>query len=860
MTPTDIDLKQDANKASNNQDANKAPVAHSIALRQKYGGLLAIEPKTPACTPEALSVVYTPGVAAPCLAIEQDELLSFDLTMRGNTIAVVSDGSSVYGLGDAGPEAAALMLETKSVLHKSFAGIDAIPLPIKSRTAHEFIETILRLEPTFGGFHLDGIVSPKCFGIEAALQAALSVPVMHGEHSTAVVVCAGLINALKVVRKKLNEAKVVIYGAGTSGIPTAKLLAALGVANIKLCDEAGLVYPGRPYKMDWMKAAMARQTNPEGQKGTLEDALLGADVYIGYKDQSSLTPNVIATMAQEPVVFALAMPEPEIDPQVALQSGAAIVGTQLGNSPNLLRFSMAYPGIFRGALDVRATEINTPMLVAAAYSLAGMIDDADLTSSNILPNCVKKAIAATVARAVAQAAIQSGVAQRPVSPQSVENRVIQYRELGTKAWLKPEIILPPGATAGEQAIALRQRYQGAIETKTHVPVSDQETYNAIYLKTSAVQACKQVMQNPALLYDLSCKSNLVGVVTDGSAVLGLGNIGAVAGMPVMEGKSVLFKSFGAVEAFPICLQTQDTNELVDTILSLQTMFGGMNLEDITAPRCFDVEARLIAEGNIPVFHDDQHGTAVVTVSAILNAAKVVGKPIQSLKIAVNGAGAAALSVSKLLMLAGVEEILIADTKGLIYEGRKEGMNPYKHAIALQTNTKRLKGSIADAVKGADVFIGLSVAGALTPEMIRTMARDPVVLAMANPVPEILPEAALNAGAKVVGTGRSDFKNQVNNCLAFPGIFRGTLDVRARQISDGMKLAAAEAIAAQVTPNDLDQAVVIPSVFNMAVSPAVAEATARVAIAEGLAQTPCDPGQIAAKLRAFLDNAQGACGV
>ncbi|MFM7469122.1 MAG: NADP-dependent malic enzyme [Vampirovibrionales bacterium] len=398
---------------------------------------------------------------------------------------------------------------------------------------------------------------------------------------------------------------------------------------------------------------------------------------------------------------------------------------------------------------------------------------------------------------------------------------------------------------------LRRRYQGGIQTATHVHISNPQVYQALYGKANLVKACREVLSNPDSLYDLTCKGNLVAVITDGSAVLGLGNIGAGAGMPVMEGKSVLFKSFGAVEAFPICIKTQDTDEIVETVKAIAPIFGGINLEDIAAPRCFEIEERLIEETDIPIFHDDQHGTAVVCVAAILNALKAVQKPIESIRIVVNGAGASALSVSRLLLLAGVKDMIICDTKGAIYEGRPYGMNPFKTRIAKLTNREKLEGQLDAMIQGADVFIGLSVPGALSQAMVRRMNPDAIVLAMANPIPEILPHEALAAGAKIVGTGRSDFPNQVNNCLAFPGIFRGTLDVRAHRINDEMKLAAAKAIASCVDSASISQGTVIPSVFQSNVHLKVAAAVAQSAIDTGVARGSLTPEQSRDRLATFL---------
>lgn len=828
-----------------------ATVLDPIALRREHRGLLSIQLKVPVKDAEMLSVVYTPGVAKPCLEIEKNPLLSFDYTMRGNTIAVVSNGSSVYGLGHAGAKAAIPMLEAKSVLHKTLAGIDAVPIAIDTTDAEQLVETIRQLEPTFGGFQLDGMSSPLCYVVEEKLKRSLSVPVMHGEHSTAVVVTAALLNALRLVGKRLQEVSVVINGAGTSGISTARLLLKMGVGQLRICDEYGRISATRPMGMNWIKAELAQKTNPQNQHGTLEEALIGADVYIGYIDNSTLAPSAIQAMAAQSIVFALALPKPEVSYAEAKAAGAAVVATQDSQSPNSINVSMAYPGIFRGALDVKATRISSSMLIAAALALSGLVDEEALSEENIIPTVIYSPVAGTVARAVAQAAIEANLARTIVSPASIERKALEYLQEGSAAWIKPERPGYEQLSTDEKAMELRRRYQGVIETSTHVPILDQETYRTVYSKVNVVKVCQEIQANPEALYDLTCKSNLVGIVTDGSAVLGLGNIGAGAGLPVMEGKSVLFKAFGGVEAFPICLQTQNVEELIASIKALTPIFGGINLEDIAAPRCFEIEERLIAETDIAIFHDDQHGTAVVATAAILNAVKAVGKPLNEVRITVNGAGASALSVSKLLLLAGVKDIVICDTKGTIYKGRTHGMNTFKHKIAELTNLNGLDGQLKDAVAGADIFIGLSVPGALSQDMVRSMAKDPIILAMANPTPEIMPDEAFAAGAKIMGTGRSDFPNQVNNCLAFPGIFRGALDVRASVINDEMKLAAAYAIASTTTPEELSRGIIIPSTFDLSVPPKVAAAVAKKAMETGVARRPVNPEAVAKNLETYL---------
>ncbi|MBO8177232.1 NAD(P)-dependent malic enzyme [Aeribacillus pallidus] len=397
-------------------------------------------------------------------------------------------------------------------------------------------------------------------------------------------------------------------------------------------------------------------------------------------------------------------------------------------------------------------------------------------------------------------------------------------------------------TLREEALHMHRVHRGKLESKSKVEVRNAKDLSLAY-SPGVAEPCKVIYDKPETVYDYTMKGNMVAVVSDGTAVLGLGNIGPEAALPVMEGKAVLFKSFAGVDAFPICLNTTDVDKIVETVKLLEPTFGGVNLEDIAAPNCFIIEERLKKETNIPIFHDDQHGTAIVTVAGLVNALKLVGKKMSEIKVVANGAGAAGIAIIKLLYSYGVRDIIMCDSKGAIYEGRPYGMNEVKAEVAKFTNRDRLSGSLADVIKGADVFIGVSVAGALTEEMVRSMNRDPIIFAMANPVPEIMPEQAKAAGAKVVGTGRSDFPNQVNNVLAFPGIFRGALDVRATHINEKMKVAAVEAIAGLIEEHELSPDYVIPAPFDPRVAPAVAAAVAKAAMETGVARLKADPEEI-----------------
>lgn len=386
----------------------------------------------------------------------------------------------------------------------------------------------------------------------------------------------------------------------------------------------------------------------------------------------------------------------------------------------------------------------------------------------------------------------------------------------------------------EESLRLHREWAGKIEVNVVSPVNSREDLSLAYTPGVA-QPCLEIQKEPDQSYELTRRHNLCLVATDGTAVLGLGDIGAEASMPVMEGKCALFKAFGGVDAFPLCIRSRDVDTIVETIYQISGSFGGINLEDIAAPRCFEIEKKLKERCDIPIFHDDQHGTAVVTLAGLMNALKVVEKKLEEVRIVVNGAGAAAIAISKLLLSSGAEHLILCDRRGAIYEGRENGMNPVKEEMAKITNQDRLMGTLADMLVGADVFIGVSAPGVVTPEMVRIMNQNAVIFACANPTPEIFPEEAKKGGAAVVASGRSDYPNQINNVLAFPGIFRGTFDVRARDINDAMKIAAAEALAGLISEAELSADRIIPEAFDKRVTEAVAKAVARAAAESGVAR-------------------------
>lgn len=394
----------------------------------------------------------------------------------------------------------------------------------------------------------------------------------------------------------------------------------------------------------------------------------------------------------------------------------------------------------------------------------------------------------------------------------------------------------------DDALQMHLENHGKLAVSPKVKVTNKEELSLAY-SPGVAEPCKDIHESPNKVYDYTMKSNTVAVISDGTAVLGLGNIGPEASIPVMEGKAVLFKSFSGVDGIPLSLATTDTEEIIRTVKLLEPNFGGVNLEDISAPRCFEIEERLKKETKIPVFHDDQHGTAIVTVAGLVNALRIVGKEMSDIKVVLNGAGAAGIAIVKLLSSYGVRNMIMCDSQGAIYEGRPHGINPTKETVAKWTNKDKVEGKLVDVIQDADVFVGVSVANALSEEMVQSMAKDPIIFAMANPNPEITPDKAKAAGAKVIGTGRSDFPNQINNVLAFPGIFRGALDVRATHINEDMKRAAVEAIANLIEEDERHADYVIPGPFDYRVAPSVAREVARAAMESGVARIEVDPEDV-----------------
>ena len=819
-----------------------------LDYRRRYRGLIGVASKVPIRDRSVLSLVYTPGVAEACLAIKEDPLRSYDLTCRGNTVAILTDGSDIFGREQGPPEAAIPLAEAKSVIFKTFAGIDAFPLCLATHDAAEIVETGVSISPTFGAICLDDISSPRAFTIADNLDKAADIPVFSNQHhGTAILVLGALYNALKVVRKPLDEVRVVLGGAGIAGIGVARLLTRAGFRNLVVCDRAGAIYRYRPERMNWAKAYVAKETNLDQRKGSLATMLKGADVFIGLSTGDIVTDDMVREMAPNPIVFALAVPTPEIRPDAARAGGARVIATGRSDYPNVMDVSLVFPGFFRGLLDSGARNIRLRMMLGAASALAAMVPDHEVHADNVVPNIFDFRVAPAIAAAVVRAAIESGEASREVTAEEVAAKTRRYVYEGRLTPARSSV-RKENRSLREEAIDLRERNHGILEIRSKIPIRDHHILNTLYVPPKALVPAHVIRDDPSQVTELTAKGNLVAIVTDGSAVLGLGDIGPQAALPVMEGKAVLFQTLAGVEAFPICLASREPDEIARIVSAISPSFGGINLEDISAPRCFEIEEKLREALDMPVFHDDQHGTAIVVLAALLNAAKLRQCNLDQLRIVINGAGAAGIAVAKLLHAVGTGDIVLCDRLGAIHVDRTERMDHSKRAIAEVTNHQRRSGSLADVLPGADVFVGLSAPGTLTPEMVQAMARDPMIFALANPTPEITPDLARSAGAFAIATGRSDYPNQVNNSLAFPGVFRGALDVRARTISDDMKIAAAHAIADLVTDALLTPEFLIPDSLDFRVTPRVAAAVARSAQEAGLARDTIDPSEIEMRCR------------
>ncbi len=829
-------------------DEQNGELDEGLDYRRRYRGLIGVHSKVPIRDRAILSLVYTPGVAEACLAISQDPLASYDLTCRGNTVALLTDGSDVFGRAGGPAEAAIPIAEAKSVIFKTFAGVDAFPLCLATQDPGQIVQIGNALTSSFGAICLDDISAPRAFTVADHLEKAAEIPIFSNQHhGTAILVLGGLLNALKVVGKRLEDASVVVSGAGVAGIGVARLLHRAGAKNLVVCDRAGAIHKYRPERMNWAKSYVAKETNLDGRRGSLAEILRGADVFVGLSTGGIVDEAMIGAMARDPIVFALAVPEPEIAPADARAAGARVVATGRSDYPNTMDVSLVFPGVFRGLLDCRARNIRLRTLLYAARALADMVQPDELHADYIVPRIFDFRVAPAISAAVVRGALEAGEAGRDVAPELVAEKTRRFVYEGRLLPSQPSS-RGDNKTFREEALDLRRRHGGVLEIRSKIPIRDHHILDLLYVPPAALTPARVIRDDPTKVTELTAKGNLVAIVTDGSAVLGLGDIGPQAALPVMEGKAVLFQSLAGVEAFPVCLTARDPDEIVDIVAAISPSFGGINLEDISAPRCFEIEQKLRERLAIPVFHDDQHGTAIVVAAALLNGCKLRGCALRDVRVTINGAGAAGIAVTKLLLALDVGDVVLCDRAGAIYEGRTTHMDVSKFEISAVTNKERRTGPLASVVAGSDVFIGLSAGGALTPEMVRSMAPNPLVFALANPVPEITPELAKQAGALAIATGRSDYPNQVNNSLAFPGVFRGALDVKATTIDDAMKIAAADAIAALVDDDVLSPDFLIPDSLDLRVPPRVAAAVATSAVAAGLAQLPLDPAEVEARCR------------
>jgi malate dehydrogenase (oxaloacetate-decarboxylating) len=820
-------------------------------------GLLAIRGKIPIRDEYMMSLVYGPGVGAAVQEIQENPAASFNLTMRGNAVGIITDGSSVLSYGDAGPAAALPVMEGKAVLFKALAGIDAFPLCLDERDPKRIAHIIRRLTPTFGAFAIEDIASPRSFELLEVLEGMsdtdLPVPYFFNDmQGASAIVLAALRNALRIVNKEIGAIKAVITGAGGAGISAARFLRRAGIQDMTLCDRHGIVRAGRPEGMNRFKEAAAREFNPDGTEGSVREALRGADLFVGLSGARTVTPDMIRSMAPRAIVFALATPEPEIDPEEARDAGAAVVLTGGANYRHSLNVALAFPGILRGVMDSRATRVYDEMLIAAADAIAALVPEKEIAPDRIVPRVMDLRVGPAVARAVANAAVALGVAAADVHPDEIGEQTRHLVYEGDTALVEhparpAERGLP--RSLGDEALDLHRRYRGALAVSAKLPLKDELTLGVIATPGVAV-VVREILADPMNVWEYTTKGNLVAVVTDGTALPILGPVGALAALPMIEGKCVLLKTFAGIEAMPLSIEAREPVEVVTMVRALAPGLGGVLLEGIATPACFEIERLLRQSTEIPIFHDAQHGTAVVVLAALQNAARLTDREPERLRVVINGAGAGGAAVARLLLAAGIEDIVLCDAKGALFDGRPN-LTPEKEALARRTNPERLQGSLAQVVRGRDVFIGLSRGGLLTSEAVRSMAERPIIFALAYPIPEIAPDAALAAGAAVVATSRHERPNPISNLLAFPGILRGALDVAARDIDDGMLLAAADALASLIPDYELTATSILPRPLEFQGVPEVAMAVAKAALKSGLARRRVDPHEVLERTRDYL---------
>lgn len=825
----------------------------ALHYRRKYRGLISLGNKLRQVNSEFLSIVYTPGVAQPCEAISEDPQRSFTYSGRGNTVGIVSDGSSALGLGNVGPRATLPILESKAVFFKNMAGLGAYPLAMNSSSVDEIVRVCKRIAPTVAAISLEDIGSPTCFEVEKQLQDELSIPVLHNDqHGTAVTALAILHNVCRLQsHRELENLSVVVAGAGAAGIATCKLFNEAGVEDIVLCDEEGSINEDRREDLHPGKESVLPFIDSDGDV-QLEEAIKNRDVFVGLAAPNILSQDMVRSMNRDPVIIAGAAPDPEIDPADAREAGASVVCTARFDYPNMVTDTLALPGMFRGVLETNASYFTAEMKLAAARAIAESVPAEDLRPDFILPDLLDLDVGPAVAEATAEKAIEGHVARKDeVTAEEVASRTRQFIFEGEPVDVDDtfwEGIDEP--VENELGLRYYKKHRGPLQLRSKIALKDRNILGMVYVPGLG-RVVESISDDPERVFDLSCKGNMVAVATNGSAVLGLGDIGAPAARPVMEGKSVLFNTFAGVEAFPLCIEDEeDPEKFIETVQHFEPSLGGVNLEDIKSPECYQIERELKEKTDIPIFHDDQHGTAVVTLAGLKNALKIRGGSLNDSRIVVNGAGASGLATSRILKEAGAEEIIICDSSGALHPDRDD-MNPEKERAVEWCNPNRETGSLKEILQGADVFIGLSIGGIMDSSHIEVMAEDPVVFAMANPTPEIFPEEAREGGASVVATGRSDYPNQVNNALAFPGIFRGALDVRSTAITENMKLAAARALADIVQEQGLRKYYILPKAMDFRTAPKVAEYVARAAIEEGVARRETDPESVRENTKDYI---------
>ncbi|MBI4482119.1 MAG: NADP-dependent malic enzyme [Acidobacteria bacterium] len=810
---------------------------------RKNRGLLGIRSKVPVKDEYALSLLYTPGVAAPCAKIHQDKSKSFDHTMRGNAVALVTDGSDYLDLGNVGPLAIVPCAEGQAMLCKELAGVDAYPLPLKVKNDEELQLVTRSLIPNVAvlcTMFMDWLRRER---LERAL-GELEIPLTSLEKiGYAPVALAAIRSIQKLLNLDPSQLRIAIHGLNAISTAVACLIRQAGFGKISLSNGSVA-----PEDKEQVLSVLRKWDLP---LVSLEENLRGAHILICCGPEPE-----ISALARKQMAAVLTTRELSAGWASPGSVGAAAATQVLSQT---LAPSLAFPGLLRGALDVRSAKVTDGMCLAAADAIAAIMSEEDLEDHRLLPRALDLRVPPAVAATVARAAETEGVARLRPLPEQVasdtkyllyEGSLVDARTPGQFG--KPETS-PEAAgvkSLAEESVELHLRHRGAIEFVNKVPLKDQFCFDLITDPGVRV-VVQEILRNSEKVFEYSCKNNLVAIVSDGSAILGLGNLGPEAAMPVMEGKALLFKTFAGVEAIPLCLGTQDQEEIVACVKALTPILGGVNLEDISAPRCFYIEDRLKKETDIAIFHDDQHGTATVVLAGLINALQLAGRAFEEVRIVINGSGASGMAVTKLLLQYGVKDIILCDTKGAIHRDRVEGMNWIKVEMAKVTNPRGLQGQLKDVMKGADVFIGLSGPSLVDEEMVRSMAPGPIVFAMANPTPEIMPDRAKAAGARIVATGRSDFKNQVNNALAFPGIFRGALDVRAREINDPMKIAAAQALAGLIRKQDLAPDYIIPKALDFRGAASVAAAVAKAAIETGAARVLVDPATIRENTKEYI---------